>query len=188
MNSTDEEIVNLYKKGDKDAFKILIERYTTPIFNFIKRHGILEDAEDITQEIFIKVWKNIKKFDGEKASFKTWIFAVARNTSIDFLRKKKTILFSELAENKEESFIENIPDNQLLPNEILQKLQDKKFLENLLNNLSFEYREILMLYYMEEMTFNEIGIVLNKSINTVKSQHRRAIQKLRKIASQKFYF
>ena len=79
------------------------------------------------------------------------------------------------------SFAGNIPDENLLPDEALQKLQDSQFLNKILEKLHSHYREVLVLHYQEEMTFEEIGKILDKPLNTVKSQHRRAIMELRKI-------
>ena len=90
--------------------------------------GSQAEAEDITQETFLRAWRNIKKFDRQK-SFKTWIFTIAKNTTTDFLRKKKSLLFTDLEKNFDEdadSFAENIPTEDLLPSEALQKLQDRE--------------------------------------------------------------
>ena len=188
---SDEEIILLYKNGEEEAFKELINRYTSPIYNFVARLANRNDASDIVQETFIKVWKNLNRFDDTKASFKTWVFTIAKNTATDFLRKKKSLLFTDLEKDIDDdinSFAENIPDENLLPDSALQKLQekeaDKKFLNNLLENLHPNYQEVLTLRYQEEMTFEEIGKILNKSLNTVKSQHRRAILELRKMLEQ----
>ena len=174
---SDNEIIELYKNGEKEALKYLIERYASPIFNFVAHLTNRNDAPDIVQDIFIKTWKNIKRYDSKKASFKTWIFTIARNSVTDFWRKKKNILFTEI----EESFSENIPDENLLPDEVLQKLEDAELLNKTLEKLRPDYREVLVLYYQEEMTFGEIGEILSKPTNTVKSQHRRAIIELREL-------
>lgn len=183
-DKTDEEIIFLYKNGEPEAFKVLINRYASPLYNFTARLTNKNDAPDIVQEIFIKAWKNIERFNPLKASFKTWIFTIARNTTTDFLRKKKNLLFSNIKKDENEdinSFTENIPDDDLLPDEALQKLQDSQFLNKILEKLRPNYREVLVLHYQEEMTFEEIGEILGKPLNTVKSQHRRAIMELRKI-------
>jgi RNA polymerase sigma-70 factor (ECF subfamily) len=194
VESTDEEIITSYKNGNQGAFKVLINRYTSRLYNFTARLTNQNDASDIVQEVFIKVWKNIHHFDGTKASFRTWIFTIARNTTTDFLRKKKSLLFSDIparTSGKKESdedinsFAENIPDDNLLPDEALQKLQDKtedqRFLNDILEKLHPNYREVLVLHYQEEMAFEEIGKILGKPLNTIKSQHQRAIMELRKM-------
>lgn len=184
---TDEEIILSYKNNDQEAFKIIVKRYTNPLYNFSARLTNKNDARDIVQEIFIKTWKNIRRFDSSKASFKTWIFTIARNTTTDFLRKKRNLLFSDMTlktdNDKEEvnSFAENIPTEDLLPDVALQKLEDSQFLNKTLEKLRLDYQEVLILHYQEEMTFEEIGRILNKPLNTIKSQHRRAIIELRKL-------
>src|ERR1035437_3551943 len=182
-DENDEEIIDLFKNGDQEAFKELVERYSSPIFNFSARLAGRNEAPDIVQEIFIKVWKKISNFDASKASFKTWIFTVARNTITDFLRKKKDYLFSDLEnfDKEEDSFAQNIPDESLLPGESMQKMEDKEFMEKTLTNLRSNYQEILTLRYQEDMTFAEIGEILGKPLNTVKSQHRRALMELEKM-------
>ncbi|MBY0376498.1 RNA polymerase sigma factor [Patescibacteria group bacterium] len=182
----DESIILAIKNGDEASFKILIDKYTPSIFNFANRFVGRDRATDVTQEIFIKVWKNISKFDDTKASFKTWLFTIAKNTTTDFLRKRKEYVFSDIdgsGQTEEENFSEKIPDEALLPDEAMSKIQNKEFLEKIIEELRPSYREILMLHYQEEMTFDEIGKVLGKPLNTVKSQHQRAILELRKIIS-----
>jgi RNA polymerase sigma-70 factor, ECF subfamily len=185
-SENDEEIIALYKKGVEDAFKGLIDRYTPPLYNFVARLTDQNNASDVVQETFIKVWKNLHNFDSSKASFKTWLFTIAKNTATDFLRKRKSLLFSDMEKdmNSDESinsFSENIPDENLLPDEVLQKLQDSLLLNKVLDKLPIHYKIILVLHYQEDMTFNEIGKILNKPLNTVKSYHRRAIIELRKM-------
>ncbi len=186
LEKTDEEIILLYKNGQKEVFKTLIDRYTKVLYNFTARLVNRNDAPDIVSEIFIKVWKNINGFDPAKARFKTWLFTIARNTAIDFSRKKHSLLFSDIGKGGEEdvnSLADNIPDEQILPDAALQKLQDSEFLNKLLDRLPENYKTVLVLHYQEEMSFDEIGKILNKPLNTVKSQHYRALQKLREIIS-----
>lgn len=181
MNDKDEELIEKYKNGEVDNLRILIERYTSHIYNYSFRFVGEMNAPDVTQEIFIKVWKNLKNFNQSKSSFRTWIFTIARNTIIDFLRKKKSIVFSDL-DNEDEIFEETLVDESSLPSEVIKKIEDKKILNDLLSNLPDKYKEVLILYYQEEMTFAEIGEMLNKPLNTVKSYHYRAIQKLKELA------
>ncbi|MFA6338995.1 MAG: RNA polymerase sigma factor [Candidatus Paceibacterota bacterium] len=178
----DEQLIIDYLNGDNEAFSELVKDYLKPIYNFIFRlTKNTQESEDITQETFLKVWKNIKKYrKGE--NFKTWIFTIARNTTIDWLRKKKNLTFSDF-ENKDGSntFEENITDPEPLSDELIAIIEDKKLIEDLLKQLSPLYQEILFLHYNEQLTFSDMGKILNKSTDTVKSQHRRALIMLRKI-------
>ena len=163
--------------------KEIVEKYTPQIYNYARRFVGADSADDVTQEIFIKVWKNLKKFNKDKSSFKTWIFIIARNTIIDFSRKRKNILFSSL--DSEDDFSENIKDEAILPDEVFQKLQDIDLLNSLLEKLPEQYQTVLILHYQEEMTFDEISQVLKKPLNTVKSHHLRAISQLKKMIAPK---
>ncbi len=190
VNDDDEKIIAEYLNSrDEELFRILLDRYTKPVYNFIRSMvGKTGEAEDITQEVFVKVWKNLKKYKIGQ-NFKTWLFAIAKNSTIDFLRKRKVLNFADLNSQAHDridgddnfDFAENIPDEAILPDEALQKLQNSDLLNKLLDQLRVEYKTVLVLHYMEEMTFDEISKMLKKPLNTVKSYHRRAILELRKM-------
>ncbi len=179
---TDEQLVNDYLKGDETALEILIRRYLKPVYIFAYRQvGNLRDAEDITQEVFIKAWRHLKKFDCNK-SFKTWIFSIARNATIDFLRKKKIAPFSELEnEDSENSMAETVVDPAPLPQEIFDRKNLAQELAVAMEKLSPKYRTVLFLHYNDHFTFQEIADITGEPINTVKSRHQRAITKLREL-------
>ncbi len=174
MEKDDDFLIKKYLEGDQDSFKLLIDKYTPSIYNFSIRFVGADYASDISQDVFIKIWKNIKSFNPQKANFKTWVFTITRNTITDYLRKKKMVVFSAL-DKEEEIFAENIVDKVILPDEALIKLEEKEFLNKLLDRMPINYRQVLILYYQEEMTFNEIGKMLDKPMNTVKSYHYRAL-------------
>ncbi len=174
----DIKLIEEYLEGNDDSLKELFDVYTTPIYNFAYRFAKEDYSDDIVQDTFLKIWKNIKKFDKSKSSFKTWIFTIARNTIIDFLKKKKSVVFSDL-DNNENEFIDGIKDLGEIPDEAFSRLEDEKMLNTFLDSLSIQYREVLILHYQEDMTFKEIGETLDKPLNTVKSYHQRAIQILK---------
>ena len=174
---TDEQLVANYLKGDEKSLEILIHRYLKPIYSFVYRYvGNGEEAEDITQEVFVKMWRNLKRFNRNK-KFKTWIFQIAKNTSFDFLRKKKKISILSL----EKYFY--LADLNPLPNEISEKESLKEKIQEAIEKLSSETRQILSLYYKEGLTFREITETLGEPLNTIKSRHQRAISKLKKLIS-----
>ena len=176
----DIKLIEEYLKGNDDSLKELFDVYTTSIYNFAFRFTKEDYSDDIVQDTFLKVWKNLKKFNKDKSSFKTWIFTIARNTIIDFLKKKKISTFSEL-DNDEENFENEIKDEADLPDEIFSKIEDEKVLNILVDELPAKYKEVIILYYQEDMTFKEIGETLGKPLNTIKSYHYRAIEMLKKI-------
>lgn len=161
----------------------LIREYIKPVYNLVFRlTGKSDEAEDLTQETFLKAWKNIKKFDKNK-SFKTWIFTIAHNTVIDFYRKKKPIPFSKLDSANDEdgsTFESSLQGDELSPEELFEKQQEESILLSALENLSLDERTIIVLHHTDELTFDEISDVLKKPINTIKSTYRRSLIKLRK--------
>ncbi len=182
LEGSDEQLIISHLKGDEEALRVLIRRYLKPIYNFAYRYvkdG--QEAEDITQETFIKVWKNLKKFDRTK-KFKTWIFSIAKNTSFDFLRKKKAIPFSKFEnEEGENKFLERLVEPALLPDELFEKANIKEILNIAMKQLSPKYRMVLFLRHNDHFTFREIADVFGESVNTVKSRHRRALILLKKL-------
>jgi RNA polymerase sigma-70 factor (ECF subfamily) len=183
MNESDSELVVLYRDdGNETAITTLVNRYVSLVYNLIVRLvGDKGEAEDLTQETFMKMWKALSRFDTNK-NFKTWIFAIARNTAIDYLRKKKPILFSRLnSENEdgESRFEDNLADETIMPDEAFEKKESVKGLEKAMQTLSLDERTIIILHESDELTFEQIADVLSKPMNTVKSRYRRALQKLR---------
>jgi len=185
-NLSDEQLVHDYlKRKDEKALEILISRYLKPIYGFVYKYtNLLNEAEDLSQEVFVKVWRNLKKFD-QKKSFKTWIFQIAKNTAIDFLRQKKNIPFSALeTEEGENPLANNLIDENPLPPEILDQKNLAQILTNAIDKLSEKYCQVLHLRYNNQFTFQEIAETLNEPIDTVKSRHRRALLALKEILNQ----
>ncbi len=182
---SDSQLVSQYLKGDKKALEILIARYLKQVYSFIYRlTGQAAEAEDITQEVFLKMWKHLKKFKSEH-NFKTWLFTIARNTAIDYLRKKKDIPFSKFDNEEGDNFLmETLADTAPLPSKIFEQADLTNLLTKAINKLSVNYRQILLLYYKEQFTFQEIADITGESINTVKSRQRRALIKLKKLLTE----
>ncbi len=179
---SDQKLIANYLAGDEKSLEVLINRYLKPIYSFVYRYvGNGEAAEDITQEVFVKVWRNLKKFDQNK-SFKTWIFHIAKNTSFDFLKKKKAIPFSEFEnEEGENKLIETLANPTPLPSELLEQVGIEEMLNVIINQLAPKYRMVLFLRCNDHFTFREIAETLGESINTIKTRYRRGIAILRKL-------
>lgn len=176
---TDEQLAAACLNGDSDALNFLIKRYLTPIFNyalsFTKDNAA---AEDLTQEIFVKVWKKIKSFN-EKYKFKNWIYAIAKNTCLDYLKKNKPFNFSELDLNDDNLFFENLIAQTEQP--IIE--EEDANLNPAIEKLPEKYKKIVNLRYYGGFKFREIAKMLKQPLNTVKSANRRALEKLKNIIS-----
>ncbi len=175
----DSELVENYLLGEEKAFEAIVDRYIKPVYGFVFRFtGHVEESNDLVQDIFLKVWKNLKKFDPEK-SFKAWIFTIARNTVFDWLRKQKSIVFSDL-DTEDQSFAETIADTEPIADEVLFQKENQDALNRAIGELSEETRELVLLRLGEELTFDEIAEIVGKPMNTVKSKYRRALLELKR--------
>lgn len=181
MNAEDNKLIEDYLAGDGQAFDKLVQKYVKPVYNFL--YHLMSDKailDDLTQETFVKAWKNIRRFDQSK-NFKTWIFTIARNTAWDYHKKKKTIPFSAFEDEVGNSQLKQISDNNILPDEILMDADAKINLEEKFKQLPANYSALLLLHYKDDLSLSEISDILKKPYNTIKSQHARALTSLKKI-------
>lgn len=180
MERSDVQLINNYLEGDKESLEILIGRYLKSIHSFVYKYvGNGAEAEDVTQEVFVKVWRNLKKFD-RKHSFKTWIFTIAKNTAIDWLKKKKAIPFSRFdTEDGGNFIIDTLADTAPRQSELFDSQNIAQAFSVLLDKLSDSYRSVLLLHYNNNLTFREIAEATGDPLHTVKSRHRRALIKLK---------
>ncbi len=186
MEKTDLQLIeeSIYLTQGRASFNVLVERHAKSVYFFIFRLvGNKDDSEDITQETFIKAWQKLSKFDTD-LNFKTWLFSIARNTAIDKLRKKKSINFSSLdTESDEENFDfeASLVDKEPLPDEVFLQKESEENLKKALAQLSDNQRLIIHLHISEDLTFEEIAEIIDRPMNTVKSQYGRSLKKLRGI-------
>lgn len=168
FNSGDEaEIVKLAKHGDLAAFEKLLFCYEKSIYNYILRLvKQKEDAEDLTQKTFIKLYQSIKTADPDK-KFKAWVYKIATNTVYDWFRKRKRS--AEVLMENYDIAAETIPTD-----ESYYKIDSMIDLENALDQIKPCYKSILMLYYQDGLEYLEIADILNLPVNTVKTHLRRA--------------
>lgn len=178
---TDLEIITDSLVGDTGAFAILVERYVSAVYKFAYSYvRDAAEAEDIAQETFIRAWKHLKKFDQEK-NFKTWLFAIAKNVSLDSIKKKKPLFFSRMAESDDDlsSFLAPYIEEGVSLDRIIDQKILKTGLGKALDKLPAAYQTVLALRYHDNLKFIEIAKKLDEPIDTVKSRHRRGLMMLR---------
>lgn len=185
----DEELAQQAAKGDFSAFEELVRRYSSPIYKFAC--GMLrntDDAADILQQTLIQAHKALPRRN-PKAAFRSWIFTIARNKCLDHLRKRRIPTFSELEgkrTNQDElSLVEQINDPEPLPDEMIERQATQQLLKEAIATLPERYRAVIALRYTGDLSFNEIGQVLNIPENSAKTYFQRAKVLLREYLKER---
>lgn len=172
----DEEIIALILKGKAQLYSELVLRYQNKLFSTIYHYTHdYEDTKDLAQEIFIKVYNNLHKYNS-KASFSTWIYRIAVNSCIDWTRKRRLVTVSafETDENEEIHILENISDDTPSPEDVLLKEEYKTTVKNIVMELPDIYKTVVILYYYEDFSPKEISDILNIPKKTIDSRLYRA--------------
>jgi RNA polymerase sigma factor (sigma-70 family) len=163
--------------GDSIAFEQLTQRYSTPLFNFI--YGMLGDydlAWDVLQHVFLQLYTQLPTLHTDRP-LKSWLFQVARNRSLDEVRRKRAIPFSQLEQGNDDddtSLLAAIPDARPQPEEIVERGDLQQALLRAIEALPPKYRPIVMLRYRSDLTFTEIGRKLHMPEATAKTYFQRA--------------
>jgi len=162
---TDKELVKLSLKN-KDFFAYIIDRYEDKLLRYIKRITNLreDDLIDILQDIFLKVYLNLNDFDS-RLSFSSWIYRIAHNQVIDTYRKNKSRPHGNSIDVEDEVLENFMNDFDFTKNLDLFFLKEN--VDNILNKLSYKYKEILVLKFFEEKSYKEISDILRKPLGTV---------------------
>ena len=178
----DARLIQRALRGDQFAFKHLLKKYHDPIFNLVYRmiHD-KQQVEDLTQETFVKAFASLKYFNEEYA-FSTWLYKIATNSSIDFIRKKKLNTFSidKPVAMEESDFSFELPDTTYQPDKTLMQGQRSKMIEDAISKLPEKYRKVIILRHTEERDYAEIAKMLKLPIGTVKAHIFRARELLNK--------
>jgi len=171
----DYELVKIALKGDEKAFARLLSRYKDAIyFMLLKMVNNRSDAEDLTLEAFGKAFKNLHQYSPIFA-FSTWLFKIASNNCIDFLRKRKGVTISiESNEQNENGEHIKLKSKELNPEEKLIRMQKAILLRKVVRRLKPRYQTLVELRYFKEFSYEEISKELNLPLGTVKAQLFRA--------------
>jgi len=181
-NVTDNELVLLAQVGNDKALELLVKRYLSPVYGASLRFlGNGDDAEDATQETFVKVWRYIKNVDLQK-NFRAWVMEIAKNTCLDIIKKKRTVPMSAFEDENGDNFILDTTVSTLeSPIEATERSLASRLLNAAMEKLSPAYQLVLSLYYRDGLNFREISEKTNEPLHTIKSRHRRAVINLRQI-------
>lgn len=155
------------------------EKYIAPIFRFIYfRVKNYQEAEDLTQTVFLKAWKNLDKYKKQNNPFSSWLYIIARNTTIDYWKKRKELDFDDKIFN-------GLPDNS----NILQEIENENDFQRIAESIGIlteDQQEIIILKFIEELSNKEISAILGKNEDAVRQLQSRALKSLRNILEEKY--
>lgn len=174
MPISDLELIALIRdpRSKDRGFQVLIDQYQRRVYGIIRKMLIVhEDADDVVQNTFIKVFKNIDKFNGQSSLF-TWLYRIAVNESLNFLESKKKRFFFPLTDHTEimESYLDKSP---LIDGDEIQT-----FLQKAILKLPEKQRLIFNLRYYEDLTYEEISQITDTSVGALKANYHHAVKKI----------
>jgi RNA polymerase sigma-70 factor (ECF subfamily) len=172
---TDEWLASSVAGGDKNALRQLIEKYQPPMERYLLRLGIKNhDSEDVLQNLMLKMYLNINSFNSDKGKFSSWMYRIAHNEAITFIKKHHN-----LAITLEDDALWDIFEDDQDINISADKLKLKEAVTAAISKLSDKYRQPIILSYLEGKSYQEIGYILKIPVSTVGVRITRAKLKLK---------
>lgn len=183
----DDKLVAAAVEGDENAYAQLVDKYQRALFFHISK--MVKDRnqiEDLVQEAFMKAFGNLKSYNTDYA-FSTWLYRIATNHTIDYLRKRKlqTLSIDEPQKTKDGDLEMQLPDESFVTDREIIRKQRKNIINNAIDNLPDKYREVIRMRHMEEKSYQEIAEVLALPLGTVKAHIFRAREMLYKALKDK---
>lgn len=185
MEATDAAVVAQVLAGDRDAFRVLVERHSRSIFRVIYRMtGNQQDAEELVQETFLRAYKSLERFE-LRSNFSTWLYRIAVNRTIDFLNARKTQMLTkntyQIVDNPDagDSAQIQLPASGPGPDRIALSAEMKNKIAGALGLLTPAERVAFIMRHMEGRSIEEISQTLNLKVSAAKNSVFRAVQKLR---------
>jgi RNA polymerase sigma-70 factor (ECF subfamily) len=179
--------------GDAVAWEEIVQRYHRRIYNICYRFaGSPEDAQDLTQEVFIKMYRTLNSYDLGRGAFMTWVTTVTRNLLVDHFRKRKqdrmTDSLDSVASEHDDAMplSQQIPDRAALPDSGVQSRETREAVHRALQKLSPELREAVILRDLQDMDYREIAGVLRVPEGTVKSRINRGRAELARLLQRTY--
>ncbi|MFY0605210.1 MAG: sigma-70 family RNA polymerase sigma factor [Cyclobacteriaceae bacterium] len=175
-------------EGDESAFADLLSRYKKPVYHMIlKMVRNVDDAEDLTIEAFAKAFKNLARFKKDY-TFSTWLFRIATNNAIDFIRKKKLETYSlntSFTDDSGESVNIDVEDRDRTPDQEAINTQKIELVRMFVTKLPPKYQRLVKLRYFDELSYEEIATELEAPLGTVKAQLHRARELMYELVKDK---
>lgn len=173
---TDQQLVTLSIDGDSEAFETLFNRYRDSIYKlYVQRTGNSDDAKDLLQETFVKVFLNLARYN-TTYTFGQWIYTIARNTFIDFIRRRREDISYDISPVSGSTIA--AVATEATPEQNIINLQQKMQLDSYLQRMTPRYRTLIELRFFKEYSYEEIASELKLPLGTVKTQIHRAREQL----------
>lgn len=176
----DLKLVEEVLKGNIDSFNILVNKYELSVLRFV--YNTLRDreaSEDITQEVFITVYNKLYTFN-KSYKFSNWLFQIARNKCIDYIRKYKRVYEANVEE------VSDVVSNDLSPEESAEFKEVKSLIQAFINTLNDTDKQIITLRYSNErLTFSDVGEILNMTESSVKRRYYKAREKFKEYRTKR---
>ncbi|MFO7172271.1 MAG: sigma-70 family RNA polymerase sigma factor [Bacillota bacterium] len=175
--SEEAKLVERARQGDVDAFEALIVQYERKVYNLAYRlTGNPEDASDLAQEAFVRVYQSLGDFRGD-SSFATWLYRIVANACRDELRRRqrqRTVSLEVTVENEDGEMVRQYADEGEGPDQALERVELQRLVRETLATLDEDHRQILILRDFQDLSYQDIAELLNLSLGTVKSRINRA--------------
>ena len=187
MKENDSELINKAKNGDAKAYEGLLKKYKNSVYNLVYRMvRDVQEAEDLTQEAFIKAFNSLASFNEEYA-FSTWLYKIATNNCIDFFRKRKLQTYSldKPIQYKDSEIQHEIPDPDLNPEKSILARERSSMIQEAIETLPEKYYTAIVLRHNDEKSYEEIAEILELPLGTVKARIFRAREMLNKVLKER---
>ncbi|GIW05736.1 MAG: RNA polymerase [Dehalococcoidia bacterium] len=179
QGADDEALVARLAEKDADALEALYDRHSRPVFSLaLKMLGEVTAAEEVVQEVFLKLWRSPERFVAGRGKFRSWLLGVTHHRAVDELRSRRSDTSRRVAGDAEAETL-RIPDGGPDPAEVAWLGVQHDIVQRALDTLPPEQREVIDLAYFKGLTHSEIAAALGEPLGTVKTRLRLAIQKLR---------
>lgn len=182
MEQKEKRLIKKIKKGDHQAFADMVDKYKNSIYVICLRMvGNRQEAEDLSQETFLRAYRYIGQFDIDR-KFSTWLFRIATNLSIDYLRRRKpgVSLDAEIPGTEGLSLEAMLPNEEVAPDEQMVRNEREQMVQREIEHLPEKYRTAVVLKYIEDLRLKEISEIMEIPVATVKTRIHRGREILRK--------
>ncbi|MCA1624505.1 MAG: sigma-70 family RNA polymerase sigma factor [Acidobacteria bacterium] len=181
QNLTDGELIAISIRGREDSFEELVRRYQRPITGYVYRILNNYDASlDVTQEVFIKVYNSLSRYSSDY-KFSTWLYRIAHNAAIDYIRRNSVNQQSLETENADGAYQLQIESPHPTPEQERERSEWRNEIETVVKCLPVVYRELILLRHAQDLSYDEIAEVTNLPLGTVKNRLFRAREMMREM-------